>query len=204
MRLTASRRGFLRMGAMAAGAAVAVRAEAQKSVAPPPDTSYGTATALDAERMRSLAAFTMLTMKSEHPVPFGAEIFNTKTGESLMRAVNAVGAEHDPSAHGEVHTIRLACAKLQSASLKGHTLYTTCEPCPMCMACCLWAGLDRMVYGATIGDAAKYGGQIMIAAAEVDRRATMHTEVVGPVEREACLELFTNPTMQKVLKRWKS
>jgi hypothetical protein len=61
-----------------------------------------------------------------------------------------------------------------------------------------------MVYGATIGDAAKYGGQIMIAAAEVEKRATMQCEVVGPVEREACLELFTNPVMQKVLKSWKS
>jgi tRNA(Arg) A34 adenosine deaminase TadA len=188
------------MGAMAA---VTVAAEGQKAVAPPPDVSYGTATALDGERMRSLAAFTMLTMETASPVPFGAEIFNTATGESLMRAVNAVGAEHDPSAHGEVHTIRLACAKLGTPSLKGYTLYTTCEPCPMCMACCLWAGLDRMVYGATIGDAARWGNQIMIAAAEVDRRSTMQCEVVGPVEREACLKLFTNPVMQRVMKKWK-
>ncbi len=200
MKGTESRRGFLQMGAMAA---VTVAAEGQKAVAPPPDTSYGTATALDAERMRSLAAFTMLTMETASPVPFGAEIFHTTTGESLMRAVNAVGPEHDPSAHGEVHTIRLACAKLGTPSLKGYTLYTTCEPCPMCMACCLWAGLDRMVYGATIGDAARWGNQIMIAAAEVDRRATMHCEVVGPVEREACLKLFTNPVMQRVMKKWK-
>jgi len=193
------------MGAMVACAAMgsAARAEAQRVVASPPDKSYGRSTALDAERMRSLAAFTMLTMETPAPVPFGAEIFNTRTGESLMRAVNAVGAEHDPSAHGEVHTIRLACAKLGTPSLKGYTLYTTCEPCPMCMACCLWAGLDRMVYGATIGDAAKFGGQIMIAAAEVERRATMQCEVVGPVEREACLKLFTNPTMQKIFKSWK-
>jgi len=200
MKGTASRRGFLQMGAMAA---VTVAAEGQKAVAPPPDVSYGTATALDGERMRSLAAFTMLTMETASPVPFGAEIFNTATGESLMRAVNAVGAEHDPSAHGEVHTIRLACAKLGTPSLKGYTLYTTCEPCPMCMACCLWAGLDRMVYGATIGDAARWGNQIMIAAAEVDRRSTMQCEVVGPVEREACLKLFTNPVMQRVMKKWK-
>ncbi len=192
------------MSAMAAGAVATRGAEGQKSVVAPADTSYGKATAVDAARMRSLAAFTMLTMKSEHPIPFGAEIFNTATGESLMRAVNHVGQDHDPSAHGEVYTIRLACAKLKSGSLKGYTLYTTCEPCPMCMACCLWAGLDRMVYGATIGDAAKYGGQIMIAAAEVEKRATMQCEVVGPVEREACLELFTNPVMQKVLKSWKS
>jgi tRNA(Arg) A34 adenosine deaminase TadA len=160
-------------------------------------------TAVDAERMRFLAAWTMQTMDTPNPVPYGAEIFGTNDGRSLMRAANAVRTEHDPSAHGEINTIRLACQKLQSASLRGYTLYTTCEPCPMCMACCLWAGLDRVVYGATIADAAKYGHQIMIPAAEVARRSDMHCVVDGPVERGACLLLFTNPTMQKVFAQWK-
>ena len=160
-------------------------------------------TAVDAERMRSLAAWTMQTMDTPNPVPYGAEIFGTNDGRSLMRAANAVGPEHDPSAHGEINTIRLACRKLQSASLRGYTLYTTCEPCPMCMACCLWAGLDRVVYGATIADAAKYGHQILIPAAEVAKRSDMRCIVDGPVEREPCLLLFTNPTMQKVFARWK-
>jgi tRNA(Arg) A34 adenosine deaminase TadA len=161
------------------------------------------ATALDAERMRSLIAFTMKTMETPHPVPYGAEIFDNKTGASLMRAVNRVGEDHDPSAHGEIVTIRLACAKLQSGSLKGYTLYTTCEPCPMCMACCLWASLDRVVYGATIEDAARFGHQIMIPSVEVARRTDLRCEVTGPVERERALELFTNPTMQALMKKWK-
>jgi tRNA(Arg) A34 adenosine deaminase TadA len=154
--------------------------------------------------MRALADWTMLTMDTPSPVPYGAEIFDSKRGTSLMRAANAVHAEHDPSAHGEVRTIRLACKKLQSASLRGYTLYTTCEPCPMCMACCLWAGLDRVVYGATIADAAVYGHQIMIPSAEVQRRSDVPCVVDGPVEREHCLTLFTNPKMQAAFRRWNS
>jgi tRNA(Arg) A34 adenosine deaminase TadA len=164
----------------------------------------GIYTAIDAERMRALAAWTMKSMDSPYPTPFGAEIFGTNDGVSLMRAVNQVGPEHDPSAHGEIVAIRLACRKLQTGSLRGYTLYTTCEPCPMCAACCLWAGLDRVVYGATITDAARFGHQIEIPAAEVARRTDLHCVVAGPVEREACLALFTNPTMQKVYARWKA
>jgi tRNA(Arg) A34 adenosine deaminase TadA len=161
------------------------------------------ATEVDAERMRSLIAFTMKTMDTPYPVPYGAEIFDTKTGVSLMRALNRVREDHDPSGHGEIVTIRQACAKLQSRSLKGYTLYTTCEPCPMCMSCCLWAGLDQVVYGATIEDAARFGHQITIPSAEVAKRTDLKCAVTGPVERERALELFTNPTMQAVMKKWK-
>ena len=77
-----------------------------------------------------------------------------------MRAVNRVGPDHDPSAHAETLTIRLACANLAKASLKGYTLYTTCEPCAMCMACALWSGLDRLVFGATIADAARFARRL--------------------------------------------
>jgi tRNA(Arg) A34 adenosine deaminase TadA len=154
--------------------------------------------------MRALAAFTALTMETLDPVPYGAEIVHSKTGESLMRATNAVGPEHDPSAHAELRTIRLACNKIQSYSLRGYTLYTTCEPCPMCMACALWAGLDRVVYGATIADAARFGHQIHIPAAEVEKRADMRCVVDGPVEHDVCLALFTNPNMQKAFQRWNS
>jgi tRNA(Arg) A34 adenosine deaminase TadA len=183
-----SRRAFVSVGVLALAAPLLGAQIA--------DGSDGVSTALDAERMRSLIAFTMLTMDSPHPTPYGAEIFDTKTGESLMRAVNRVGQDHDPSAHGEIVTIRLACAKLQSGSLKGYTLYTTCEPCPMCMSCCLWSGLDRVVYGATIENAARFGHQIKIPSAEVARRTDLHCEVVGPVERDRALELFTNAKMQ--------
>ena len=158
---------------------------------------------VDRERMRTLAARTALALDGPNPGPYASEIFDSKTGVSMIRALNAVRPEHDPSAHAEVTAIRLATKKLQRASLLGYTLYTTCEPCPMCMACCLWARVDRVVFGATISDAAKYGHQIMIPSAEVVRRSDMVCIVNGPVERERCLQLFTDPRMQRVFKTWK-
>jgi tRNA(Arg) A34 adenosine deaminase TadA len=160
-------------------------------------------TAIDRERMRSVAAFTAETLSTDHPVPFGADIVSTATGERLMRAVNRVGPDHDPSAHAETLTIRLACAKLGSGSLKGYTLYTTCEPCAMCMACALWSGLDRLVFGATIADGGQFVSQISIPAKEVARRTDLHCVVAGPVEREICVKLFTDPRMQKAFAMWK-
>jgi tRNA(Arg) A34 adenosine deaminase TadA len=159
--------------------------------------------AIDRERMRSVAAFTAETLSTDHPVPFGADIVSTATGERLMRAVNRVGPDHDPSAHAETLTIRLACAKLGSGSLKGYTLYTTCEPCAMCMACALWSGLDRLVFGATIADAGQFVSQIRIPAKEVARRTDLQCVVAGPVEREVCVKLFTDPRMQKAFAMWK-
>ena len=159
--------------------------------------------AVDRERMRTVAAFAAETLSTDHPMPFGADIVSTASGERLMRAVNRVGPDHDPSAHAETLTIRLACAKLGSGSLKGYTLYTTCEPCAMCMACALWSGLDRLVFGATIADAGRFVSQITIPAKEVARRTDMQCVVAGPVEREVCVKLFTDPRMQKVYAEWK-
>ena len=147
--------------------------------------------------MRELAAWTALTFDTPNPVPYGADILDSRSGQRLMRAANAVGPEHDPSAHAELRTIRLACAKLASGSLQGYTLYTTCEPCPMCMACALWAGMDRVVYGATIADASKTGHQIHIPAKDVARHFDVPCIVDGPVEHDACVALFTDPRLRK-------
>lgn len=160
------------------------------------------ASSADHSRMKALAAWTAASLQTANPVPFGAEVVKSATGESLLRALNEVHAENDPSAHAEVHTIRLACRKLGSSSLVGYTLYTTCEPCPMCMSDALWAGIDRVVFGATIADANRFVKQIRIPATEVVARSDMKCEVVGGVEREACLAIFTDPRMQVVFKRW--
>jgi tRNA(adenine34) deaminase len=161
-------------------------------------------TALDEERMRELVRFTARTLNTPQPAPFGALIVNTKTGERLMRATNAVMRENDPSSHGEVRTVRLACKKRKSTSLAGYTMYSTCEPCAMCMANALWAKLDRVVYGATIADANKHCLQILIPAKEVTRRSDMTCIVDGPVLRELCYSLFTHPNMLKAFRNWSS
>jgi tRNA(adenine34) deaminase len=160
--------------------------------------------AFDEERMRELVRFTARTLETAYPAPFGALIVHTKTGERLMRATNAVMRENDPSSHGELRTVRLACKKLKSTSLAGYTLYSTCEPCAMCMANALWAKLDRVVYGATIADANKHCLQILVPAQEVARRADMTCVVEGPVLREVCYSLFTHPNMLKAFRSWSS
>jgi tRNA(Arg) A34 adenosine deaminase TadA len=160
--------------------------------------------AVDEEFMRQVYAFTARTLETAHPVPFGALIVNTKTGERLMLATNAVRIENDPSSHGETRTVRLACKKLKRPYLDGYTMYSTCEPCAMCMANALWAKLDRVVYGATIADANRHVVQIHIDAKEVARRSDMHCIVEGPVLRELCYTLFTHPNMQKAFRTWNS
>jgi tRNA(Arg) A34 adenosine deaminase TadA len=164
-------------------------------------TSVG---AKDEEFMRQVYAFTARTLETPTPVPFGALIVNTKTGERLMIATNAVRAENDPSSHAETRTVRLACKKLKGISLEGYTMYSTCEPCAMCMANALWAKLDRVVYGATVADASRHVVQIHIDAKEIARRSDMHCIVEGPVLRELCYTLFTHPNMQKAFRTWYS
>jgi tRNA(adenine34) deaminase len=161
-------------------------------------------TAADEQRMRELVQFTARTMNTTRPAPFGAFIVHTGTGERLTRATNAVTRENDPSSHGELRTVRLACKKLKSSSLAGYTMYSTCEPCAMCMANALWAKLDRVVYGATIADANRHCLQILIPAKEVARRSDMSCVVEGPVLRELCYTLFTHPNMLKAFRTWTS
>jgi tRNA(adenine34) deaminase len=160
------------------------------------------ATKTDEDHMREIYEFTARTLKTRKPVPFGALIVHTKTGVRLMRAVNAVQTESDPSSHGETRTVRLACKKLKSPILAGYTMYSTCEPCPMCMANALWARLDRVVYGATIADANRHVPQIHIGAKELARRSDMHCVVDGPVLRGLCVTLFTHPNMRKAFRSW--
>jgi tRNA(Arg) A34 adenosine deaminase TadA len=156
----------------------------------------------DKERMAALVAYTARSLRTGHPRPFGASVVHTKTGRLLLRALNKVAQEFDPSAHAEVRAIRLATKRLKKISLAGYTLYTTCEPCPMCMSAALWARLDRVVYGATIEDANRHCNQIQIPATEVAARSDMKCAVHGPILRDECYALFTHPHMLRAFRLW--
>src|ERR1700677_4400376 len=158
--------------------------------------------AVDQAHIAALVKYTALTLSTPQPVPFGALIVDSQSGATLMRGRNAVARENDPAAHAELRTVRLACKKRKSYSLAGYTLYSTCEPCPMCMANALWAGLDRVVFGATIEDANRHCRQIQIPAAELVRRSDMQCVVTGPILRELCYTLFTHPRMQEAFATW--
>ena len=83
--------------------------------------------------------------------PFGAVI--VRGGEVLATGTNRVTANNDPTAHAEVSAIREACAKIGDFKLEGATIYTSCEPCPMCLSAIYWAGISRIFYGNTKADA---------------------------------------------------
>ena len=159
---------------------------------------------LDLERMTALAEFTARSMRTARPRPFGASIVHTKSGTLLLRALNNVAREFDPSSHAEVRAIRKATKRLRLLSLAGYTLYTTCEPCPMCMSAALWARLDLVVYGATIADANRHCSQILIPAVEVDARSDMTCVVDGPILRDQCYALFTHPQMLRAFRLWQT
>ncbi len=87
--------------------------------------------------------------------PFGAVI--ARGGEIIATGVNRVTANCDPTAHAEVSAIRAAAQKLGTFNLSGCQIYSSCEPCPMCLGAIYWARLDRLFYGNTKADAARIG-----------------------------------------------
>ncbi len=87
--------------------------------------------------------------------PFAAVI--ARQGWIVAEGANTVTTCHDPTAHAEVNAIRQACKALGTFSLAGCQLYTSCQPCPMCLAACYWARLDAIYYGSSSEDAARAG-----------------------------------------------
>lgn len=83
--------------------------------------------------------------------PFGAVI--VRGGEVIATGTNRVTAQCDPTAHAEVNAIRAACKHLGNFKLTGCTVYSSCEPCPMCLSALYWAGVERIFYGNTKEDA---------------------------------------------------
>src|SRR6201989_2378679 len=96
---------------------------------------------------------------SEHNIqnglggPFGAVV--VKDGEVIAESANTVVPENDPTAHAEVSAIRLACKALGTYDLSGCEIYTSCEPCPMCLGAIYWARIDKIYYANTKADAAQ-------------------------------------------------
>ncbi len=100
--------------------------------------------------------------------PFGAVI--VKDNKVIATGVNRVTANCDPTAHAEVSAIREACQKLGTFDLTGCTIYTSCEPCPMCLGAIYWAHIDKMYYGNNQHDAAKIGFDDQFIYDEIDLR----------------------------------
>lgn len=117
--------------------------------------------------------------------PFGAVI--VKDGVVISKGHNLVVASHDPTAHGEVVAIRRAAKKLGTFDLSGCELYTTAEPCPMCLWAIYWANVDKVFYGCTVTDTERIGFRDK-EFYELSKKA-LHQKM-AMVDRDECLNLF--------------
>lgn len=98
--------------------------------------------------------------------PFGAVV--VKDGKVIAKSANKVTSSNDPTAHAEVSAIRAACKKLKTFDLSGCVIYTSCEPCPMCLGAIYWARLDKIYYANTKVDAAAIGFDDQFIYEELD------------------------------------
>lgn len=122
-----------------------------------------------------------------HGGPFGSVI--VRDGKIIGQGHNMVLASNDSTCHGEIAAIRDAEKRIGSFSLKGATLYTTGEPCPMCLAACLWANIDLVYYGCTIEDNEKIGFRDKKFDGLMGGRDKLKGYLVQ-MDRDACLKLF--------------
>ena len=120
--------------------------------------------------------------------PFCAVI--ARNGEIIAEGSNNVTIECDPTAHAEVSTIRKACRKLGSFDLSGCEIFTSCEPCPMCLGAIYWAHLDKIYYGNDRKDAAAIGFDDDFIYQELDLKPAERQKPSEILLREEALEAF--------------
>lgn len=119
--------------------------------------------------------------------PFGAVI--VKDGQVIAKAHNQVLKNNDPTAHAEVMAIRLACEKLHTHDLSGCALYTSCEPCPMCLSASIWANIKEIYYGNTRKDADKIGFRDDFIYQAFENKAETNFKKI-PLGREITIDTF--------------
>ena len=119
--------------------------------------------------------------------PFGAVVVD-KDGVIIGRGHNQVKEQNDPTCHGEVMAIRAACKAKGTFDLSGCTIYTTGEPCPMCLGAILWANIEEIYYGCNVDDTAKIGfrDEAFYEKSTPEAKKKLLTEV----GRQECLKLY--------------
>ncbi len=123
--------------------------------------------------------------------PFGAVI--VKEGMVIARSANKVIAQKDPTAHAEISAIRLACKELDTYNLEGCVIYTSCEPCPMCLGAIYWTRLDKIYYANTKADAAAIAFDDQLIYEEINRL---------PAERKLPAVQLLREEAQIAFKKW--
>jgi guanine deaminase len=140
------------------------------------------------EFMQEAIDLSIENVKSGKGGPFGAVI--VKDGKIIARGANSVTSTNDPTAHAEVVAIRNACAALGSFQLDGCELYTSCEPCPMCLGAIYWARPDKMYFANTKKDAADINFDDQFIYEELEIPYTNRKLQTEQMMREEALEAF--------------
>jgi tRNA(Arg) A34 adenosine deaminase TadA len=177
-----SRRAIVAGVACVAVTPVAAIAQPAKPIEPlsPP----GTATAEDERYMRMA-----IEEARQADYPFGAVI--VRDGAVIARGRNLGRTLHDPTAHGEMVTIRRVVATHGGEALRGATLYTSGEPCAMCMGAILWSHMGRLVFAASVDQLATKIDQIMLSSADVAAKAPFAPiSITGGVLADEAMQLF--------------
>lgn len=141
------------------------------------------------EKAIRLAAF---GMQSNRGGPFGCVI--VKNGEIIAEGTNQVTSAYDPTAHAEMVAIRNACKKLGDFQLTGCDIYTSCEPCPMCLGAIYWSRPERVFYAASRRDAADAGFDDEFIYKELDKQ---------PEDRAIPMKSLLRKEAQKLFEEWK-
>ena len=123
-------------------------------------------------------------IRNGHGGPFGAVI--VKDGEVIAKGHNQVVKNNDPTCHGEIMAIHKACKKLGTFDLTGCEIYTTGEPCPMCMAAILWANIEKIYYGCNILDTEEIGFRDKKFYEQFANRE----QFIQELDRKQCLKLY--------------
>lgn len=141
------------------------------------------------EFMRRAIAVALENIRSAQGGPFGALV--VKGGRVLAEGANRVTASNDPTAHSEIVAIREACRVLRNFQLTGCDLYTTCEPCPMCLGAIYWARPARVFYACVAADAAAAGFDDALIYEELARSLSERRLPMKQMLREEALEIFS-------------
>lgn len=129
-----------------------------------------------------------LGIRQGHGGPFGSVI--VKDGKIIGKGHNHVVAYNDPTCHGEVDAIRTTCKALNTFDLSGAEIYTTGEPCPMCLGAILWANIDKIYYGCTIQENDMIGFRDEIFYKNLSISTEKMKDKIVQVDHEECLDLF--------------
>ena len=138
--------------------------------------------------MREAIRISLEKMREGHGGPFGAIV--VCDGHIIARGWNQVTSTNDPTAHAEIVAIREACRHLGDFKLDRCELYTSCEPCPMCLSAIYWARLGQIYYGSTREDAADAGFDDELIYQELSRAPAQRKVVMRQLLREDALEAF--------------